>query len=165
MISTLIREPARIAAMRATPDGLLRLRARASALVLQCQKYPPAMHHHWEAIQRMADDSVWPIADLKPYFSLLLSMTDVCLGATEAVHEGLEEAQAHVSDLSTLDDVANSLRSLRSEASAVWEWMAAPPARRVLRTTPEIRAGIARGEYQTLEEAIAEANGNLPETP
>ena len=161
MISTLIREPARIAALRATPDGLRRLRAKAPALVLQCQKYPPRMRRHWGAIQKMADDSVWPVQDLKPYFSLLLSMIDVCLGATESLHEGLEEAQAAANDLSALDDVATALRALRAEASVLWDWLAAPPAKRPLRTTAEIRAGLAQGEYVDLEEAIAEAGGDL----
>ena len=150
MISTLIREPARIAAMRATPAGLRRLRAKASALVSGCRKYPPLMRSHWDAIQKMAEDSVWPIDDLKPYFSLLLSMIDVCLGTTKARREGLAEAGADANDLSALDEAATSLRSLRAEVSAGRDWLTAPPAPRSLRTTAEIRAGLARGEYITV---------------
>lgn len=161
MISTLIREPARIAAMRATPDGLRRLLAKASARVSQCQKYPPMIRRHWDAIQKMADDTVLPVEDYKPYFSFLLSMTDICLGTTEALHEGLEEAHAAANDLAALDDVTASLRSLRAEASEVWDWMTAPPAKRSLRRTAEIRAALARGEYISIEEAMVQAGLEL----
>ena len=166
MISTLIREPARIAAMRATPEGLRRLRAKAPALIVQCQKHPPMMRRHWDAIQEMADDSVWPVDDLKPYFSLLLSMIDVCLGTAEALHEGLDEAGAAASDLSALDEAVASLRSLRAEVSAVWDWMAAPPPKRPRPARPpKSAAGIARGEYLTIEEAVAQVSGKPPEAP
>ncbi len=123
------------------------------------------MRRHWEAIQKMAEVAVWPVEDLKPYFSLHMSMTDACLGTTEAVREGLEEAGAAAGDLSALDDVASSLRSLRAEVSSIWDWLTAPPAKRALRSTAEIRAGMARGEYISIEEAIAEAGGDPSEAP
>jgi hypothetical protein len=161
VISTLLREPARIAALRATPDGLLRLYAEASVRVSQCQKYPVLMRRHWDAIQKMADDIVLPVEDYKPYFSFLLSMIDICLGGTEALREGLEEAGMPANDLTVLDDVTASLRSLRAETSDVWDWMTSPPAKRSLPTTAEVRAAIARGECITIEEAIAQAGGQI----
>jgi hypothetical protein len=161
VISTLLREPARIAAMRATPDGLRRLLAKASARVSQCQKYPAMMRRHWDAVQKMVEECFWPAEDYKPYFSLLLSMIDVCLGATAALHEGLEEAQASANDLTALDDTTTSLRALRAEASGFWDWMTAPPEKRTLRTTAEIRAAMARGEYISVEQAMLEAGLEL----
>jgi hypothetical protein len=165
VISTLIREPARIAALRATPAGLRRLRARAPALVLRCQKYPSLMHRRWDDIKKMSSESAWPVEDLQPYFSFLLSMADLCLGMTEALREGLEEARAAASHLLALDGAATSLRSLRAEVSGVWDWLTATPAKRPLRTTAEIRAGLDRGEYISIEEAIAQAGEKLSEVP
>jgi hypothetical protein len=161
VISTLIREPARIAAMRATPDGLRRLLAKASARVAQCQKYPAMMRRHWDAVQKMVEDCIWPAEDLKPYFSLLLSMIDVCLGATAALREGLEEAQASANDLTALDETATALRALRAEASEFWDWMTAPPAKRTPAKMAEIRAATALGEYISIEEAMIEAGLEL----
>jgi hypothetical protein len=140
---------------------LRRLRAKAAVRVSHCQKYPVMMRRHWDAIQKMADDLVLPVEDYKPYFSLLLSMIDICLSGTEALREGLEEAGASANDLSTLDDVTASLRSLRAEASDVWDWMTSPPAKLSLPTTAEVRAAIARGECITIEEAIAQAGGPI----
>jgi hypothetical protein len=161
VISTLIREPARIAALRATPDGLRHLLAEASVRVSQCQKYPAMMRRHWDAVQKMVEDCIWPAEDYKPYFSLLLSMIDVCLSAATALREGLEEAHASASDLTALDETAASLRSLRAEASEFWDWMTAPPAKRTLRKTAEIRAAMDRGEYISVEQAMLEAGLEL----
>jgi hypothetical protein len=119
------------------------------------------MRRHWDAIQKMVEECVWPAEDLKPYFSLLLSMIDVCLGATEALHEGLEEAHASANNLAALDDTATSLRSLRAEASAFWDWMTAPPAKRTPAKMAEIRTATARGEYIDINEAVVQAGGKL----
>jgi hypothetical protein len=159
MISTLIHEPARIASMRTTPDGRRRLLAQASVLVARCQKLPALVRRHWRAIQKMTEEVAWPVDDLKPYFLFVLSLTDVCLGMAEAIREGLKEAHATSHDLSALADVAASLRSFRDEASAVSGRMEAPPAKRKLRTTAEIRAARARGEYMSGEEAMTRARG------
>jgi hypothetical protein len=39
--------------------------------------------------------------------------------------------------------------------------MTSPPAKRSLPTTAEVRAAIARGECITIEEAIAQAGGQI----
>ncbi len=103
---------------------------------------------HWVAIQKMADDAVWPVDRLEPFFSFLLSMADICLDSVEELRQGLDEAGDGAIDGSALSDVADSVRSLRAEVSAVWSFLTAPIAKRTLRTTAEIREGRARGEYQ-----------------
>ena len=165
MISTLIEEPARIALMRETPDGLRRLRAEAPDILSRCQEYPAVLRGHWDAIQKMADESVWPIDRLEPFFTLLLSMADICLDSVEALRQGIDEAGDGAIDGSALSDVADSVRSLRAEVSAVWGFLTAPPARKTLRTTAEIRAGRARGEYVSIDEAASQAVGDSFEVP
>lgn len=165
MISSLIQEQVQIDAMRATPGGLRRLRTKAPALVLKCQKYPAMMRDEWDAIQKMASKSAWPVDDLKPFFSAVLSMIDLCLAMTTALHAGLEAASAAADHLSSLDEVTTSLESLRAEVSGVWDTLTAPPVKRTLRTTAEIRAGRARGEYISIEEPITEAGGKVPGAP
>jgi hypothetical protein len=163
MISTLIEEPARIASLRETPDGLRRLRAEAPGLVSRCREYPALLRGHWDAIRKMADESVWPVDRLEPYFSFVLSMADIYLDSVEALRQGIDEAGDGVIDGSALSEVADSVRSLRAEASAVWSFLTAPPARRTLRTTAEIREGRARGEYVSLDETVAQATGDASE--
>ncbi len=165
MISTLIEEPARIASLRETPDGLRRLRAEAPGILSRCQEYPALLRGHWDAIQKMADEAVWPVDRLEPFFSFLLSMADICLDSVEALRQGLDEAGDGTIDGSALIDVADSVRTLRAEVSAVWDFLMAPPARRALRTTAEIREGRARGEYVSLDEAVAQATGDPSEAP
>ncbi len=165
MISTLIQEPARIASLRETPDGLRRLRAEAPDILARCQEYPALLRGHWDAIQKMADESVWPVDRLEPFFSFLLSMADICLDSVEELRQGLDEAGDGAIDGSALSDVADSVRSLRAEASAVWSFLSAPVAKRTLRTTAEIREGRARGEYVSLDEAVAQATGDPTEAP
>lgn len=160
MISTLIEEPARIATLRETPDGLRRLRAEAPDLLTRCREYPALVRGQWDAIRKMADESAWPVDRLEPYFSFLLSMADICLDSVESLRQGVDEAGDGVIDLSALNDVADSVRSVRDEAAAVWRFLSAPPAKRTLRTTAEIREGLARGEYVSLDEAVAQVTAD-----
>lgn len=165
MISTLIEEPARIASLRETPDGLRRLRAEAPGLISRCREYPALLRGHWEAIRKMADESVWPVDRLEPFFSFLLSMADICLDSVEALRQGIDEAGDGTIDESALGDVVDSVRSLRAEVAAAWSFLTAPSARRTLRTTAEIREGRARSEYVSLDEAVAQATGDPSEAP
>ena len=99
----------------------------------------------------MAENGIWLGEDLKPYFTLVLSITDACLATAEALHEGLAETDAAASDLTVLEQATTALRSLRAEASGVWDWLTAPPEKRPL------RAAEVRGESVSVEEAMIRA--------
>jgi hypothetical protein len=163
MIATLIQESARVASMRATAKGRGRLLAAAPDFVALCEKLPAHVRRQWKNLKKLAGKRAWPVGDLKPYFTMVLSFTDLSLGLAEAVHEGLKDARAGSNDLSAVAEVVASLRSLRGEISAVSDMMDAPPAKRRLRTTAEIRAALDRGEYMSAEEAMKQANESSSE--
>ena len=121
VISTLIREPARIAALP-TAAGRNQLREKASDLVSRCRKYPTLVSRRWDDVKKMASQSVWLGDDLQPYFSFLLSMTDLCLSTIRLLREALEEPGARKPP-GRLGRVAATLGSLRTEVSGVWDWL------------------------------------------
>ena len=153
----LILEPGRIASMTATPEGLRNLVARSLA-------YPEAMRRRWKRFRKSTARNVLTVDDMRPYFSLLQSLADGLLHAVTMTRNALDAA-GESSDLPALDEAAESLRSLHTEISETWKWLASPPPPRAIRTTEEIRAGLARGEYVNADEAYKDAIRNLPETP
>lgn len=165
MISSLLRDAGRIAAMRANPAWLRRLRAEGPALLVKCRRYPALARRQWDALKKMAENGVWLGDDLKPYFTLVLSTIDVCLATIEALREKLEDAGDAASDVSALKEATAALRTLRAEVSETWDWLSAPPEKRQLRTSAEIRAGLANGEYMSAEEAAALLGLDPSETP
>jgi len=163
MNATLIQESARVASMRATPEGRSRLLAAAPDLVARCEKLPAHVRRQWNSLKKLAGKRAWPVSDLKPFFTMVLSFTDASLGLVEAARDGLHDAKAARDALVALDRVTASLRSFRDEISAVSDMMEKPPAKRKLRTTAEIRAALDRGEYMSAEEAMRQADGGSPE--
>ncbi len=90
-------------------------------------------------------------------------MADICLDSVEQLRQAVEDAGDCAIDGSALSDVADSVCSLRAEASAVWSFLSALVAKRTLRITAEIRERRARGEYVSLDEAVALATGDTSE--
>jgi hypothetical protein len=163
MIATLIQRSARVALLRDTPEGRSRLLAAAPRFVAMCERLPGHVRRQWTNLKKLAGKRAWPLDDLKPYFTTVLSFTDLSLGLVEATRKGLHDAKAARDALSALDEVIASLRFSRDEISAVWHMMEKPPARRKRRTTAEIRDALDRGEYLSAEEAMSRVNGGSSE--
>jgi hypothetical protein len=157
MGAKLILEPGRIASMTAIPEGRRDLAARSHA-------YPQAIRRRWKRLKKATAVNVLTVDDLHPYFSLLLSLADISLHAVQATRNALDAA-GEPSDLPALDRTIESLKSLRAEISDVWQWLDAPFDPPPIRSTEEIRSGLAWGEYINADEASKEAIRNLPGTP
>jgi hypothetical protein len=155
--SSLFRDAGKIAAMRANLAWLGRLRADGPALLAKCRLYPALARRQWDALKKMAENGVWLGDDLKPYFTLVLSTIDVCLATIEGLRERLEDAPDAAGDISALHEATTTLQALRTEVTGIWDWLSAPPEKREIRSTAEIRAGLANGEYLSIEEAMRQA--------
>jgi hypothetical protein len=165
--------------LRETQDGRRLLLLDANALIAHCLEYPDTIRRRWEAFQQEVEGRVLFEDDMAPSFTMLISLAETCREAVAAVRESLEAAERSRPDLerqderaypaphlAPLESAASRLAALRSEISAQWEWLNAPAEpHRPLRTTEEIQAGLRRGEYISVEDAMAQATENLPEAP
>jgi hypothetical protein len=154
VISSLFRDAGKIASIRSSRARQRRLRADGPALLAKCLKYPALARRQWDALKKMAESGFWLGDGLKPYFTLVLSTIDVCLATVADLRDRFEDAPDAASDISALQDATASLQALRTEVSGVWDMLSAPPEQRQLRTPDEIRAGRAKGEYMSIEDAM-----------
>lgn len=165
--------------LRETLEGRRLLLLEASVLIDHCLEYAEAARRRWETFQQDAEGRVLFMDELAPSFTLLISLTEVYQETVAKVRQSLEEAERFrpeieaederayaAPDLAPLDGAAGLLTALKNEITAQWDWLNAPAApHRPFRTTEEIRAGLRRGEYISVEEAMAQATENLSEAP
>jgi hypothetical protein len=162
-------------ALREVPGGRRRLLEDAEPLTTHCREYPAWLRRQWDSFQRSAEGRIFVGDDLDPVFTLFLSLAEACLTTITAVRQGLDEAEPYrgeveaeraealpAVDLAALDAAAAEVRAFSAEMTKERDWFRAPPpAPRKLRTTAEIREGMARGEYMDIEDAFKEAIGYL----
>jgi hypothetical protein len=164
-------------ALREVPEGRRLLLADSDQLIAHCREYPIQLRRHWDAFQKAAEGRVLHVENLGSFFAPLLSLAEAYHATITAVRQGLQEAEQSRSeleaetgaplpaaDLAALDAAAADIHAFRSEVAGRWDWLkSSPPAGRTLRTTAEIREGIARGEYLSVEDAFARSVGNPSE--
>jgi len=165
--------------LRETREGRRLLLLEASVLSAHGLEYSETARRRWETFQQEAEGRVLFLDDLAPSYAMLIALAETCQAAVATLRKGLEEAERFrpeieaederafpAPDLTPLDSAAERLAALKGEITAQWEWLKAPAApHRPLRTTEEIRARYLRGEYISVEEAIARSTENPPEVP
>ncbi len=158
-----------------TLDGRRLLLLNAAALIAHCSNYPDMVRHRWKTFEQEAEGRALFDDDLAPVFTMLIALAETCRDTVAAVRKSLEEAERGrpelerlderafpAPDLAALDWAAERLAAVKSEISALWEWLNTPgETSRPLPTKEEIRAARLRGEYVSVEEAISEAESSL----
>lgn len=133
-------------------------------LVGQCLDAPADLRAVWDSMMAAAEAEV--VDDYEAAGTSLFAVCDHILGAIEQIHElasGFAARTGHtIAGLDRLAQVIVEAKGLRDAYRRTWPregdpWPAIDPAR--------IDAGLAayrRGEYQTFEEAVREAQGRHP---